>query len=98
LQQGIDPVAAGCLFAVFQSGEGHGFADALAELLLGQAQVQPPLFDVFSQKDVFQGCVSSSAMNGSIIPCPPGRTKTNPRIAHTSWSIACSGLLYHTRA
>ena len=68
LQATIDSVAAGCLFAVFQPGEGHGFADTLAELLLGQAQVQPPLLDIFSQKDVFQGCVSSSAMNDSIIP------------------------------
>ncbi len=29
LQKGVDPVAAGGLLAVFQPGEGHGFADAI---------------------------------------------------------------------
>ena len=53
LQKGIDPIAAGSLFAIFQSGKGHRFTDSIAKLLLGQAQIQPPLFDIFSKKNIF---------------------------------------------
>ena len=49
----IDPIAAGSLFAIFQSGKGHRFTDSIAKLLLGQAQIQPPLFDIFSKKNIF---------------------------------------------
>ena len=50
LQQGVDAVAGGGLPSVFHAGNGHGFANALAQLLLGQPQLQPPLLHVFSQK------------------------------------------------
>ena len=57
LQNCVDPVAAGGLPAIFQPGKAHRFTDAVAKLLLSQAQVQPPLLDVLAKKDVFQGCI-----------------------------------------
>jgi glycine hydroxymethyltransferase len=48
LQQGVDAVAGGGLPSVFHAGNGYGLTDALAQLLLGQPQLQAPLFHVFS--------------------------------------------------
>lgn len=46
LEQGAETAAGGGLLAVFNAGDGGGLADALAELLLGQALGLPVLADV----------------------------------------------------
>lgn len=60
LQDGVDAGAARGLVVVLQPGKGDGAADAAADLLLCQAQVQPPLADKVAEKKIFHDRCSRS--------------------------------------